>query len=63
MRYGGERTARKHLEDAAIRPSWSEPYLIKILENRVVRLLSPLAAYFVEPAARQGDTIPWWFRR
>jgi glycosyltransferase involved in cell wall biosynthesis len=63
MRHGGERAARKHLEDMAMRLSWSEPNLNKILNNPVVRLLRPWAALFMKPAVHRRDTIPRWLHR
>ena len=63
MRHGGESVARKHLEDMAIRLSWSEPNLEKILNNPVLRRLEPLIGLFVKPAIRRRDTVPPWLRR
>jgi glycosyltransferase involved in cell wall biosynthesis len=63
MRHGGEREARKLLEDMAIRLSWAEPNLKKILENPVLKRLEPLIGFFVKPAIRRRDTVPPWLRR
>jgi glycosyltransferase involved in cell wall biosynthesis len=63
MRHGGERVARKHLEDLAIRLSWSEPNLEKILKNPVLKRLERLIGVFVKPAIRRRDTLPRWLRR
>jgi hypothetical protein len=63
MRHGGEREARKLLEDMAIRLSWAEPNLEKILENPVLKRLEPLIGFFVKPAIRRRDTVPPWLRR
>ena len=63
MRHGGECAARKHLEDMAMRLSWSEPNLNKILNNPVARLLRPWAALFMKPAVHRRDTIPRWLHR
>jgi glycosyltransferase involved in cell wall biosynthesis len=63
MRHGGEREARKLLEDMAIRLSWSEPNLEKILKNPVLKRLEPLIGLFVKPAIRRRDTVPPWLRR
>lgn len=63
IRHGGEHAVRKHLEDMAIRLSWAEPNLRKILDNRVVKLLAPLVGLFVRPAARLRDAVPPWLKR
>jgi glycosyltransferase involved in cell wall biosynthesis len=63
IRHGGERVVRQHLDDMAIRLSWSEPNLEKILNNPVLRWLEPLISLFVKPAIRRGDTVPPWLRR
>ena len=63
IRHGGEHAVRKHLEDMAIRLSWSEPNLAKIMNNPVVRLLAPLVRLFVQPAARRRDVVPRWLKR
>jgi len=63
MRHGGEHFARKHLEDIAMRLSWSEPNLNKILNNPIVKLLKPWVALFGKPAADRRDTIPRWLQR
>lgn len=63
IRHGGEHAVRKHLEDMAIRLSWSEPNLAKILNNPVVKLLAPLVGLFVQPAARRRDAVPRWLKR
>ena len=54
-------------ESAALRasrgydvPPVLEPNLNQILKHAVVRVLRPLAARFVESAARSCDTIPRW---
>ena len=63
MRHGGERSARKHLEDMAIRLSWAEPNLAKIQNNPVFKLLQPVLRLFVKPAVRRRDTTPPWLKR
>jgi glycosyltransferase involved in cell wall biosynthesis len=63
IRHGGERVVRQHLDDMAIRLSWSEPNLEKILNNPVLRWLEPLISLFVKPAIRRRDTVPPWLRR
>jgi glycosyltransferase involved in cell wall biosynthesis len=63
IRHGGERVVRQHLDDMAIRLSWSEPNLEKILNNPVLRRLEPLISLFVKPAIRRRDTVPPWLRR
>jgi glycosyltransferase involved in cell wall biosynthesis len=60
MRHGGEQAARKILEDLAMRLSWAEPNLDKILNNPVIRLLEPLIRLFVRPAVRRGEVVPRW---
>jgi glycosyltransferase involved in cell wall biosynthesis len=62
IRHGGERSARRHLEDLAIRLSWSEPNLKKILTNPVLKLLHPVIRLFVKPAVRRHNTIPRWLK-
>ena len=63
MRYGGERAARPILEDMAIRLSWAEPNLNKLLANPLFRLATRLAGRFVKPAVRRRDTIPRWLKQ
>jgi len=63
IRHGGEHVVRQHLDDMAIRLSWSEPNLEKILNNPVLRRLEPLISLFVKPAIRRRDTVPPWLRR
>jgi glycosyltransferase involved in cell wall biosynthesis len=63
IRHGGERVVRQHLDDMAIRLSWSEPNLEKILNNPVLRWLEPLISLFMKPAIRRRDTVPPWLRR
>jgi hypothetical protein len=62
IRHDGEHAVRKHLEDMAIRLSWSAPNLTKILNNPVVKLLAPLVGHFVQPAARRRDAVPQWLQ-
>ena len=62
MRYGGERVARLILEDMAIRLSWAEPNLNKLVANPLFRLATRLARRFVKPAVRHRDTIPRWLK-
>jgi hypothetical protein len=45
IRHGGEHVVRQYLEDMAIRLSWSEPNLEKILKNPVFKLLEPLVNF------------------
>ena len=56
-------TARKYLEDMAIRLSWSKPNLKRIMDNPVVKLLWPVLTFFMKPAVRRRDTVPRWLRR
>jgi glycosyltransferase involved in cell wall biosynthesis len=63
MRYGGERVARPILEDMAIRLSWAEPNMKKLLANPLFRLATRLAGRFAKPAVRQRDTIPRWLKK
>ena len=63
MRHGGERAARMHLEQMAMRLAWAEPNLEKILEHPIVRILGPLAGVFLKPAVRRRDTAPPWLQR
>jgi glycosyltransferase involved in cell wall biosynthesis len=63
MRHGGERVARRHLENLAMRLAWAEPNLDRILGHPVVRLLEPIASMVVRPAVRQRDLAPTWRRR
>jgi glycosyltransferase involved in cell wall biosynthesis len=63
MRHGGEHAARRHLEDLALRLSWSEPNLEKILNYPVIKLLEPLLSLVMKPAARRRDIRPRWLQR
>ena len=63
MRYGGERVARPILEDMAIRLSWTEPNMKKLLTNPLFRLAARLASPFVKPAVRRRETIPRWLKK
>lgn len=63
MRYGGEHAARQILEDMAIRLSWAEPNLEKLLENRVFKVVERIASRFMKPAVRRRDTIPRWLKK
>ena len=63
IRHGGEHAVRKHLDDMAMRLSWAEANLGKIMNNPVVRLLAPLVRLFVQPAARRQDVVPRWLKR
>ncbi len=63
IRHGGERVARRILEDMAIRLSWAEPNLEKILSHPLVKLVTPMASLFMKPAARRRDTVPRWLHR
>ena len=63
IRHGGERSARRHLEDIAMRLAWSEPNLEKILQNPLFKLLEPFIRLFVKPAVRRADTMPRWLKR
>lgn len=63
LRHGGERAARTCLEGMAIRLSWAEPNLEKILSNPLVKLVTPIVSLFMKPAVRRSDTVPRWLRR
>lgn len=63
IRHGGERVARRYLEDMAIRLSWAEPNLMKILGNPLVKLVGPIVSLFMKPASRRRESVPRWLQR
>ena len=62
IRHGGAHVVRRSLEDLAIRLSWAEPNLNKIVEHPVVKLIRPLVSLLIKPAVRRRDTVPRWLK-
>ena len=60
MRHGGEREARKHLDDIAHKLSWYEPNLNKIIKNPIFKLFEPIIKLFVKGGVRWRDIVPTW---
>jgi hypothetical protein len=47
----------------AMRLSWAEPNMKKLLANPLFRLAARLAGRFVKPAVRRPETIPRWLKK
>jgi hypothetical protein len=60
IRHGGEKWVRKHLDEMATKLSYLEPNYNKIVNNRLVKLLLPIAKVFIKPVVRYNEGFPSW---
>jgi glycosyltransferase involved in cell wall biosynthesis len=63
LRHGGEREARKCLEEIAYKLSYYETNWNLLMHNPVVRLLLPMKGVFFRNRARWDQVIPQWTKQ